>query len=101
MQTVPSAAYFEAQLLEESAHLNNPIVNQLISDMVIYAQSVEKDKKVIPPAASLPSRPRPEELESIQFRGRISQLENSMSETLFSLFQSFLTYIEELEKIER
>lgn len=100
MQTVQNAAYFEAQLLQESTGLSNPIVSQLISDMVTYAQSVEKDKIVIPPAESLPSRPRPDEFESIQFKATINQLENSISETLFALFQSFLTYIEELENTD-
>lgn len=92
MEIIKNTDYFENLLLSELQGSNNTAANQLLSDMVTYARSIE-----IPPGESLEHNPKPDGTQSVYFRAQIELLLNSISSTLLSLFQEFLTYIESLE----
>jgi len=96
MSNTQNTDYYESELNEATQGLNDPAVNQLISDMVIFAKAKEEENDVIPPAQGLDPRVRPTGDEPAQFRIAIDQLGNTISEEVLTLFNSFLAYIETL-----
>ncbi len=96
MEVVQNTDYFENQLLTISSNLNNPAVNQLISDMVTWARALENGATTIPPADSLPPKTRPIP-ESDKFRDSITLLDNTIGQALQTALMNFLNYIVTLE----
>ncbi len=99
MEIIQNTDYFEAQLSATNTMGENLVIDQLISDMVSYARTLEVNANTVPPVESLPQKPKPDGSQSPQFRAIIDQQAESINADLLSVLEVFLGYIETLESL--
>lgn len=97
MEIVKNTAYFEEQFESKTSELTDPVIQQLVSDMLLYSNDLETANNQIPPGENRPQKPKPSGAQSIQFKNIIMGLDPSTDLELLQLLEEFLGYIEVLE----